>query len=61
MPYKPPSSRYLAYLLRLWKEADSIRIMLEDVHKQEKHLFTDLHDLWAFLEQILASSSDDSD
>lgn len=57
---KPYSSRYLAFLLRLWRENenDSWRIMLEDVHTKARCGFANLDALHACLSQMTGEMSD---
>lgn len=46
---------YLAYMLRLWSSEQGgnriWRVSLESAHSSERHMFTDLDALFAFLQQ----------
>ncbi len=46
-------SNYLAFLLRLWRENGTInwRATLESPHTGQRYGFSDLRDLFAFLEE----------
>jgi len=50
---KQPESEYQSYLLRLWRtgEEKAWRVMLEHVGTHERHGFTDLEGLYAFLQK----------
>ena len=44
------NTKYTAYLLRLWKtKHNSTRIILQNVHTNEEHLFNNLDDLFTFI------------
>jgi hypothetical protein len=55
------TSHYRSFLLRLWqateKDALGWRASLENVETGEKHGFTSLEELWAYLNQITASNN----
>ncbi|RME84608.1 MAG: hypothetical protein D6775_05065 [Caldilineae bacterium] len=44
---------YFACLLRIWHKAeeDGWRILVEDIHSEEKRSFTDLEQLMAYLQE----------
>ena len=50
---KNPSTNYLAFLLRLWRESKATpwRATLENPHNGERHSFSTLEKLFAFLEE----------
>jgi hypothetical protein len=53
--------RYLAFLLRLWREGEtaSWRAMLEDPHTGERRGFADLNKLFDFIEAQTMSAARD--
>ena len=50
---EPDSYRYLAYLVRLWREGDENpwRVTLKDPHTGERRTFANLHHFIDFLEE----------
>jgi hypothetical protein len=54
---KHSTRKYLAYLLRLWQDADatSWRVTQENLHNGKHHGFSDLKKLFAFLEGITSN------
>jgi hypothetical protein len=63
MGTQPP--RYLAYLVRLWQVQDRgvfvWRASLEDAHTGERHGFSDMKSLFAFLAEQTAGSNSPGD
>ena len=63
MGTQPP--RYFAYLVRLWQVQDRgvfvWRASLEDAHTGERHGFSDVKSLFAFLTEQTAGSSSAGD
>ncbi|CAG0936382.1 hypothetical protein TFLX_05255 [Thermoflexales bacterium] len=57
-PFSKPPTEYQSYLLRLWRsnKRHPWRAMLEQVGSEERHSFTDLEGLFAFLH---AQTTDD--
>ncbi len=57
-----PHPRYLAYMLRLWQagsddDPDGWRVSLESPHTAERQGFTNLAQLFAFLEEKTSGSA----
>lgn len=52
------SEDYLAYLLRFWREDETLpwRVTAVNPHTGEKHTFAAPEQLWTFLQEKLASS-----
>ena len=63
MGTQPP--RYLAYLVRLWQVQDRgvfvWRASLEDAHTGERHGFSDVKSLFAFLAEQTAGPNSSGD
>lgn len=53
------ANTYIAYLIRLWREGSGVwRGMLQEPQTGERHYFTDVDDLLAYLrEQVKRESS----
>ncbi len=55
-------SRYQSYLLRLWQVSEggrpALRISLENTQTRERHGFTDLESMLAFLRESIEISED---
>jgi len=51
---------YRAYLLRLWRsrdDGDCWRASLENAHTLERHVFTEMEDVFAYLQQLTLTDS----
>lgn len=63
MHTQPSSEIYRAYLMRLWRDDETTpwRVTLENPHTGERHHFSSLADLFAFLTTLGAPHAIDPD